>query len=872
MVLLCALVVGSNAWADTAIATATATNGKSYVVAYFVNNKYYALPHGTSATVYDGTEVTLNGINKVNETTAADLAWTLTEGTTAGQFYLSYTSGTTTYYLYKNGSTSNTNYNIKGNSNASQKHYWEFTLNSSNNDYTIKSLKSDQGTSTAIYLGYATAGKFGVYAQANAAKIILLEIGDDPSATPTCVAPTFSPAAGAVLSGTEVTLSTTTEGATIYYTMGDNPADPTNTSTAYDSNNKPTITAATTIKAIAIKAGSNNSTVSSASYTIATPFANIAALTADATASPKTGFVTFSGAIVTFVSGNNAYLQDASGAVLFYKSGHGLTAGKVLTGTAAVTYKLNYGNPQITDLSGITPAAGSAPDPTSVAQSAWNYTFTNVLNKYFQITGATLTKTDNKYYVQLGSDNVQLFKSGGSIGDLNLSKKYTITGFPLLYNSTKELQIYADPVEEATTDPLIDASNLTIEFDATSGEIPYTIENPTGASLSAEITTGDWISNIGYASGKVTFTATANTGAQRTATITLSYTGADNRVITVTQKKYGIATLPFTFDGGKSDVESANNYYGISHTGLGSDYTGSPKLKFDDTGDNVVLRFNEEPGILSFSIKGNSFSGGTFTVQTSADGTAYTNLDSYTTLGDAETKTYNLESSVRYVKWIYTSKSSGNVALGNINLALPGEPSLPVVNDVAHTVTLTTTANMEGWRTFTPSKADQNYTADADVYYVSASGATTVTLTKIDGGVPANTPVILHKTSGTTIILTETATVITAPGASNLLAVSTANQNLGNVFRLGYKSGAGKGVGFYSYTSANAPAGIIYINAPSAARDFLNFDFGDEATGVNDVRGKMSDVRGDYYDLQGRKVANPTKGLYIVNGKKVIIK
>ena len=34
----------------------------------------------------------------------------------------------------------------------------------------------------------------------------------------------------------------------------------------------------------------------------------------------------------------------------------------------------------------------------------------------------------------------------------------------------------------------------------------------------------------------------------------------------------------------------------------------------------------------------------------------------------------------------------------------------------------------------------------------------------------------------------------------------------------------------------------------------------------------MEEVRGDFFDLQGRKVANPTKGLYIVNGKKVVIK
>ena len=43
-------------------------------------------------------------------------------------------------------------------------------------------------------------------------------------------------------------------------------------------------------------------------------------------------------------------------------------------------------------------------------------------------------------------------------------------------------------------------------------------------------------------------------------------------------------------------------------------------------------------------------------------------------------------------------------------------------------------------------------------------------------------------------------------------------------------------------------------------------------TGIADVRSKMEDVRGEIYDLQGRRVAQPTKGLYIVNGKKVVIK
>ena len=867
MLLLCALVVGSmNGWANTATITfASQTSGTS---------------DGSSA--YTTSNFVSNGI-----ASSSAAFGTITCSATAKCY-----SGKTGYGLKAGGSSNASSFTISFSTaltNVSQ-----ITLNrASYSDSKTATITVKNGTTT-LANAVSTPSSSAEFADMDITGLSIASLAEltvetskycyiksitityTPSATPTCAAPTFSPAAGAVLSGTEVTLSTTTEGATIYYTMGNNPADPTSASTAYDSNNKPTITAATTIKAIAIKAGSNNSTVSSASYTIATPFANIAALTADATASPKTGFVTLSGAIVTFVSGNNAYLQDASGAVLFYKSGHGLTAGKVLTGTAAVTYKLNSGNPQITDLSGITPAAGSAPDPTSVAQSAWNYTFTNVLNKYFQITGATLTKTNNKYYVQLGSDNVQLFKSGGSISDLNLSKKYTITGFPLFYSTTKELQIYADPIEEATTDPLIDASDVTIEFDATSGQIPYTIENQTSATLIAAITNGDWISNLNVATDKVTFTATANTGAQRTATITLSYTGADNRVITVTQKKYGIATLPFTFDGGKSDIESTTSNYGLSHTGLGSDYSGSPKLKFDDTGDHVVLRFNEEPGILSFSIKGNGFSSGstsTFTVQTSENGTSYSDLDEYTELGDTEIKTYKLGSSVRYVKWIYTEKgatSGGNVALGNICLALPGEPSIPVVSGT--TVTLTTSTNMAGWRTY-DNNTTKKYTVDGTtkVYYASATTDNKVTLTEIAGGVPANTAVILHQTNGSSITLTETSNAITAPGESNKLAVSTAGQDLGKVFRLGYKSGSGKGVGFYSYTTASAPAGIIYVSSITAgARDYLEFSFEDETTGVKEV--KAQKVDGEYYNLAGQRVAQPTKGLYIVNGKKVIMK
>lgn len=48
-------------------------------------------------------------------------------------------------------------------------------------------------------------------------------------------------------------------------------------------------------------------------------------------------------------------------------------------------------------------------------------------------------------------------------------------------------------------------------------------------------------------------------------------------------------------------------------------------------------------------------------------------------------------------------------------------------------------------------------------------------------------------------------------------------------------------------------------------------NFGDETTNIQQVESGKLNVEG-YYDLQGRKVAQPTKGLYIHNGKKVVIK
>ena len=60
-------------------------------------------------------------------------------------------------------------------------------------------------------------------------------------------------------------------------------------------------------------------------------------------------------------------------------------------------------------------------------------------------------------------------------------------------------------------------------------------------------------------------------------------------------------------------------------------------------------------------------------------------------------------------------------------------------------------------------------------------------------------------------------------------------------------------------------------NKGGEAKAFIDFDEL-EATGIDAVDTAKTLKGGKFYDISGREVANPTRGLYIVNGKKVLIK
>ena len=201
-----------------------------------------------------------------------------------------------------------------------------------------------------------------------------------------------------------------------------------------------------------------------------------------------------------------------------------------------------------------------------------------------------------------------------------------------------------------------------------------------------------------------------------------------------------------------------------------------------------------------------------------------------------------------------------------------GEDAFPA----GATVTMNLTANAAGgayWLTF--YNENHNFEADANTQiFKAALTGTKLELTELttDQTVTKDKPVILKSTASTiTMTLTSTASGNDFDGNSLEGVWDPEGQpgTAGNIFVL--NNGA-QGVGFYRLaTGKTLGVGKAYLTYDGAlAPEFLGF--GNETTAISTIE-KMRNVENEtFYDLQGRRVAQPTKGLYIVNGKKVMIK
>lgn len=188
------------------------------------------------------------------------------------------------------------------------------------------------------------------------------------------------------------------------------------------------------------------------------------------------------------------------------------------------------------------------------------------------------------------------------------------------------------------------------------------------------------------------------------------------------------------------------------------------------------------------------------------------------------------------------------------------------------TVTYTTATQSEtvqsyGWATYIP-KFNVQFAENTAYVVTDASVANGLTLAPVTQ-VPAGTPLLL-KGAGE-----KSATVIASASApaTNLLTVCNGTIPDGKDAWVLAKNGAGK-AGFKQWTgddSALEGRVVLLLDEAEASRGFIDFDEND-VTGISVSLTNSEKVNNAYYNLAGQRVAKPTKGLYIVNGKKVIIK
>ena len=225
------------------------------------------------------------------------------------------------------------------------------------------------------------------------------------------------------------------------------------------------------------------------------------------------------------------------------------------------------------------------------------------------------------------------------------------------------------------------------------------------------------------------------------------------------------------------------------------------------------------------------------------------------------TETSNVE--VGFKTTDLTSKK-GWIAVDNFNVSLTATPA---------------TLGTNGYATFaSPYPLDlttANLPAGLTAYKAAVDG-TTVTFTQLNQTVPANTGILLQgdASENYNIPVVSSGTAVT----ENAFLVNDGGTTFtgdANYYYFGLIKNS-LTFGVFDPSSVAIPASKAYLKVQKNSIDespsrALTVRFGDEATGINAV--KSEEVKDNsLFNLSGQRVSQPTKGLYIVNGKKVIIK
>lgn len=372
-------------------------------------------------------------------------------------------------------------------------------------DYTYIGIRSNDG---ALYLD----------------KLVITWEGGEQTQV---AAPVFAPANGTTfVDKLTVGASCSTEGATIYYTKDG--AEPTTGSDKFPTEGV-TLTETTTLKAIAVKDGLDNSEVVTATYTKLEPYASLKALKESgiATEEGKPCVVELKDAVVTYADSRKAYIQDETAGLYVFGSNK-LKAGTKLNGVVAAQLALWNGLYELKvdggEFDNVEVTNDVEIPVQEVAVAELNQNFARYESMRVKVVDAMVTSSfnDKNGEIEQNGEKIALRAADESI-TADVQATVDVTGYPGLYNSTKQLNVI---LQEDIAVKTAGKTQATLTFDSDT----YSVN--VGESLTVKATTNSSASVIYSSSDKTIATVDENTGevqaGNKVGTVTITATVTEN--------------------------------------------------------------------------------------------------------------------------------------------------------------------------------------------------------------------------------------------------------------------------------------------------------------------------------------------------------
>ena len=197
---------------------------------------------------------------------------------------------------------------------------------------------------------------------------------------------------------------------------------------------------------------------------------------------------------------------------------------------------------------------------------------------------------------------------------------------------------------------------------------------------------------------------------------------------------------------------------------------------------------------------------------------------------------------------------------------------------VVPATTLNVNLNEAGDKTYATTYLPFDVTLPAGVkaYIVNHAADGVATVSEV-ADVPANQGVVLVGQNASATSAALTLGTASANCSGNLLSGTNSQLTIDEAAKANYFifGNGDNGVGFYHPNSTTLKENRAFlpaanVSAGSSASGF-RLDFGGEITGI-DAAIQADDTNATYYDLSGRRVNRPVKGLYVKDGKKIYVK